>query len=415
MLIVQKYGGTSVADLERIKNVAKRIISYRERGISLVVVVSAMAGETDRLLSLATSITKSPNERELDVLLSTGEQITSALLAITLGSMYCDAVSLQGYQVRIITDSTHTKARILEVEKERILTELNKGKVVIVSGFQGIDKNGNVTTLGRGGSDTTAVALAAALNADVCEIYTDVDGVYTADPNVCPRAKKLSAITYDEMLEMASLGAKVLQLRSVELAKKYNVPVLVKSSFVDGPGTLVCKEVNRMTMEKVVISGVTFNKNEAKITISKVPDKPGIAAKIFSALAQANIVVDIIVQNVSKGSYTDITYTVLRADAKKAYKITEQVAKEIGAESVILDENIAKVSIVGSGMRSHYGVAAKMFSTLAQEGINIEAITTSEIKISCVIEEKYAELAVQALHKAFGLDREDVEEEGTCS
>ncbi|MCX7857155.1 MAG: aspartate kinase [Deltaproteobacteria bacterium] len=411
MLVVQKYGGTSVGDLERIRNVAKKVISYREKGDRLVVVVSAMAGETDRLISLATSITKSPNERELDVLLTTGEQVASALLAITLNSMYCEAVSLQGHQVRIITDSTHTKARILTIEKDRIFSELDKGRVVVVSGFQGIDVNGNITTLGRGGSDTTAVALAAALEADVCEIYTDVDGVYTADPNVCPRARRLDAITYEEMLEMASLGAKVLQIRSVELAKRYNVPVLVKSSFVDGPGTLVCKEVPKMAMEKVMISGVTFNKNEAKITISKVPDRPGIAAKIFSALADSNIVVDIIVQNVSKGNYTDITYTVAKTDAKKAYKITEQVAKEIGAEQVILDENIAKVSIVGSGMMSHYGVAAKMFSTLASEGINIEAITTSEIKISCVIEAKYGELAVQALHKAFGLDKEDIEEE----
>lgn len=414
MLVVQKYGGTSVGDLERIKNVAKRIISYRERGDSLVVVVSAMAGETDRLISLATSITKTPDERELDVLLTTGEQVVSALLAITLNSMYCSAVSLQGHQVRIITDSTYTKARIIEVEKERILSELNKGRVVIVSGFQGIDKNGNITTLGRGGSDTTAVALAAALGADLCEIYTDVDGVFTADPNVCPKAKRLDYITYDEMLEMASLGAKVLQIRSVELAKRYNVPILVKSSFTEGPGTLVSKEVPNMAMEKVVVSGVTFNKNEAKITISKVPDRPGIAAKIFSALADANIVVDIIVQNVSKGNYTDITFTVSKGDARKAHKIAEQVAKEIGAEEVTLDEDIAKVSIVGSGMRSHYGVAAKMFSTLASEGINIEAITTSEIKISCVIEAKYAELAVQALHTAFGLDKEDIEEETIC-
>jgi len=415
MLVVQKYGGTSVGDLERIKNVARRIISYRERGDHVVVVVSAMAGETDRLISLAKTITKSPHERELDVLLTTGEQVSSALLAITLNSMYCSAISLQGHQVRIITDSTHTKARIIEVEKDRILAELQKGKVVVVSGFQGVDRNDNLTTLGRGGSDTTAVAIAAALKADVCEIYTDVDGVYTADPNVCKKARRLPSITYEEMLEMASLGAKVLQIRSVELAKRYNVPILVKSSFIDGPGTLVCKEVTKMAMEKVMISGVTFNKNEAKITISKVPDRPGIAARIFSALADSNIVVDIIVQNVGRGNKTDITYTVSREDAKKALKISERVAKEIGAEEVTLDEDIAKVSIVGSGMMSHYGIAAKMFSTLAQEGINIEAITTSEIKISCVIKEKYAELAVRALHSAFGLDKEDIEEEMTCS
>ena len=411
MLVVQKYGGTSVADLERIKSVAKRVISYREKGDRVVVVLSAMAGETDRLLNLAHSIDKFPDERETDVLISTGEQVTSALLAIMLKSMFCDAISMQGHQVRIVTDSSYMKARITAIEKEHLVSELDKGRVVVVPGFQGVDEKGNITTLGRGGSDTTAVALAAALKADVCEIYTDVDGVYTTDPNICDKARRLDTISYEEMLEMASLGAKVLQIRSVELAKKYNVPILVKTSFGDGPGTLVCKEEERMTMEKVVISGVTYNKNEAKVTVRKVPDKPGMAAKIFTALSEAKIVVDVIVQNVSKKDKTDITFTVGKADAKKAFKIMEETAKKVGAEGVTIDEDIAKVSIVGSGMMSHAGIASKMFAVLADEGINIEAITTSEIKLSCVIEGKYGQLAVQALHKAFGLDKEEVEEE----
>jgi aspartate kinase len=411
MLVVQKYGGTSVADLDRIRSVAKRVISYRERGDKVVVVLSAMAGETDRLLNLANGIDKSPDEREVDVLISTGEQVTSALLAIMLKCMFCDAISMQGHQVRIVTDSSYTKARITAIEKERIVSELDKGRVVVVPGFQGVDEKGNITTLGRGGSDTTAVALAAVLQADVCEIYTDVDGVYTTDPNICDRARRLDTISYNEMLEMASLGAKVLQIRSVELAKKYNVPILVKTSFGEGPGTLVCKEESRMTMEKVVIAGVTYNKNEAKVTVRKVPDKPGMAAKVFTSLSDANIVVDVIVQNVSKKDKTDITFTVPKVDAKKAYKIMEKTAKEVGAEGVSIDEDIAKVSIVGSGMMSHAGIASKMFTVLAEEGINIEAITTSEIKLSCVIEGKYGQLAVQALHRAFGLDREEVEEE----
>jgi aspartate kinase len=411
MLVVQKYGGTSVADIDRIKNVAKRVISYREKGDKVVVVLSAMSGETDRLLNLAHSIDKFPDEREVDVLISTGEQVTSALLAITLKNMLCDAVSMQGHQVRIITDSSYTKARIAAVEKDRLAAELDKGRVVVVSGFQGIDEKGDITTLGRGGSDTTAVALAAALQADVCEIYTDVDGVYTTDPNICDKARRLDKISYDEMLEMASLGAKVLQIRSVELAKKYSVPVLVKTSFGEGPGTLVCKEDETMSMEKVVIAGVTYNKNEAKVTVRKVPDKPGMAAKIFTALSDAKIVVDVIVQNVSKKDKTDITFTVAKTDAKKAYKIMDEMAKKIGAEGVTIDEDIAKVSIVGSGMMSHAGIASKMFAVLAEEGINIEAITTSEIKLSCVIESKYGHLAVQALHKAFKLDKEEVEEE----
>ena len=411
MLVVQKYGGTSVADLDRIKSVAKRVIAYREKGDRVVVVLSAMAGETDRLLNLAHSIERFPDERETDVLISTGEQVTSALLAIMLKSMFCDAISMQGHQCRIITDSSYTKARITAIEKEHLVSELDKGRVVVVPGFQGVDEKGNITTLGRGGSDTTAVALAAALQADVCEIYTDVDGVYTTDPNVCDKARRLETISYDEMLEMASLGAKVLQIRSVELAKKYNVPILVKTSFGEGPGTLVCKEDESMSMEKVVIAGVTYNKNEAKVTVRKVPDKPGMAAKIFTALSDAKIVVDVIVQNVSKKDKTDITFTVGKSDAKKAYKIMEEISKKVGAEGVVIDEDIAKVSIVGSGMMSHAGIASKMFAVLAEEGINIEAITTSEIKLSCVIEGKYGQLAVQALHKAFGLDKEEVEEE----
>jgi aspartate kinase len=411
MLVVQKYGGTSVRDLERIGNVAKKAIAYKQRGDDVIVVVSAMAGETDRLLGFAHGIAAFPDEREVDVLISTGEQVTSALLAMTLKSMGHSAISMLGYQVRIITDSSFGKARINDIEKEKIFEELKAGKIVIVPGFQGVDEDGNITTLGRGGSDTTAVALAAGLKADLCEIYTDVDGVYTTDPNVCDKARRLDKISYDEMLEMASLGAKVLQIRSVEFAKKYNVPILVKSSLVEGQGTLVCREEDMMTMERVVVSGVTYSKNEAKITVNKVPDQPGIAAKIFSAVSEANIVVDIIVQNISHANTTDITFTVAKADAKKAYKIMEEMAKEIGADSVSVDENIAKVSIVGLGMISHAGIASKMFTVLSKEGINIQAITTSEIKVSCVIERKYGELAVQALHKAFGLDREDIEEE----
>ncbi|HOV90714.1 MAG TPA: aspartate kinase [Syntrophorhabdaceae bacterium] len=409
MLIVQKYGGTSVKDLERIRNVAERVMSYREKGNDVIVVVSAMSGETDRLLNLAHSIHNFPDEREIDVLISTGEQVTSALLAITLKTMGCDAISLLGFQVKIITDSSYTKARISRIESEKIFSELKKGKVVVVPGFQGVDEHDNITTLGRGGSDTSAVALAAALKADMCEIYTDVDGVYTTDPNICEKARKIHKISYEEMLEMASLGAKVLQIRSVEFAMRYNVPIHVKSSFTYGDGTIVCKEDS--DMEQMKITGITYNKNEAKITISKVPDKPGVASQVFTALSDENIVVDIIVQNISKENSTDITFTVGKADAKKAQKIMEEVAKKIGAENVILDENIAKVSIVGLGMRSHSGVASKMFSILAKEGINIQAITTSEIKISCVIEAKYSELAVRALHSGFGLDAEDVKEE----
>ena len=409
MLVVQKYGGTSVRDVQRIQNVAKRAIEYKGRGMDVIVVVSAMSGETDKLLNLAHEIAKFPDEREVDVLISTGEQVTSALLAITLKEMGHKAISLLADQIRIISDSSFGTARIASVEDAKIRSEIKEGNIIIVPGFQGVDGEGNITTLGRGGSDTTAVALAAALKADLCEIYTDVDGVYTTDPNICEKARRLDKISYEEMLEMASLGAKVLQIRSVELAEKYNVPILVKSSLIEGKGTLVCKE-DMIMMEKVVISGITYNKNEAKITINKVPDKPGIASKIFSALSAANIVVDMIVQNVSHENYNDITFTVVKADGKKAFKITEEIGSAIGAR-VAVDEEMAKFSIVGLGMRSHSGVASKMFTVLANEGINIELISTSEIKISCVIESKYGELAVRALHKNFDLDAEDIKEE----
>jgi aspartate kinase len=409
MLVVQKYGGTSVANTERIANVAKRVIEYKKRGDDLVVVVSAMSGETDRLLGLAHSIGKFPDEREVDVLIATGEQVTSALLAITFKEMGYDAVSVLGHQVPIVTDSAFGKARISDIDETKIRTELKGNKIVIVPGFQGVDESGNITTLGRGGSDTTAVAVAAALKADMCEIYTDVDGVYTTDPNIANKARRLDRISYDEMLEMASLGAKVLQIRSVEMAKKYRVPLMVKSSLIEGKGTLVCEEVPEM--EQVVVSGVTYNKNEAKVTVDDVPDKPGIASRLFSRLAEANIVVDMIVQNVSHDKKTDITFTVAKADAKKALKIMQEQAAEIGAKGVEVDEGIAKVSIVGLGMRSHAGIAARMFDLLSAEGINIEMISTSEIKISCVIEAKYGELAVRTLHAGFGLDAEDVREE----
>ncbi|MGD0233869.1 MAG: aspartate kinase [Syntrophorhabdales bacterium] len=410
MLVVQKYGGTSVATIERIANVARRVIEYKKRGDGLVIVVSAMSGETDRLLGLAHGIGKFPDEREVDVLISTGEQVTSALLAIVLKEMGQNAVSVLGHQVPIVTDSAFGKARISDIDETKIRTELASGRVVVVPGFQGVDEAGNITTLGRGGSDTTAVAVAAALKADVCEIYTDVDGVYTADPNITAKARRLDRISYDEMLEMASLGAKVLQIRSVEMAKKYKVPLLVKSSLVEGKGTLVCEEVP--DMEQVVVSGVTYNKNEAKVTVNGVPDRPGVASRIFTTLADANIVIDMIVQNVSHDRKTDITFTLGKADAKKAQKIMEGLAAEVGAATVEVDERIAKVSIVGLGMRSHAGIAAKMFALLSNEGINIEMIGTSEIKISCAIDQKYGELAVRALHTGFGLDaEEDVQEE----
>ncbi len=409
-LVVQKYGGTSVGDIDRIRNVAKKVIRTREEGHQVVVVVSAMSGETDKLIRLAQQVTPDPDEREMDVLISTGEQVSIALLAMTLKAMGCDAKSYLGFQIKIATDSAFGKARITGIEAEKMLDDLKHGRVVVVAGFQGVDESENITTLGRGGSDTTAVAVAAAIRADVCEIYTDVDGVYTTDPNVCSKARKLSRISYDEMLEMASLGAKVLQIRSVEFAKKYDVPIHVRSSFNDNPGTIVCKEEREM--ERVVVSGVTYNKNEAKIEIMRVPDIPGVAAKLFKPIADANIVVDMIIQTSSteKGC-ADLAFTVPKTDFSKALQIVRESVKQIGGKEVLSDENIAKVSIIGVGMRSHSNVAAQMFSALAKEGINIQMISTSEIKISCVIDSKYTELAVRALHDAFELDKPMVTEE----
>ena len=402
-LIVQKYGGTSVGDLSRIRNVARRVAKTRQEGHEVVVVVSAMSGETDRLIQLAHQASDNPNLREYDALVSTGEQVSAALLAITLHAMGVPSKSFLGPQLRIVTDNAFSKARIQKVEITRMQKELKAGIIPIVTGFQGVDKSGNITTLGRGGSDTTGVALAAALRADVCEIYTDVEGVYTTDPNICPEARKLSCITYDEMMEMASLGAKVLQIRSVEFAKKYNVPIHVRSSFSEKSGTFVIKEDEKM--ERVLVSGVTYNKNEARITVVRIPDKPGIASKLFSPISNANIIVDMIIQNSSADGYADLTFTVPKADFKKALKLVKNAAEEIKAQEVLADENIAKVSIVGAGMVSHAGVASKMFTALAKENINILMISTSEIKISCVVDGKYGELAARVLHQAFGLDK----------
>jgi aspartate kinase len=400
-LIVQKYGGTSVGTVEKIKNVAKRVARTKEQGNDVVVVVSAMSGETNRLLGLANQISEMPSERELDVVASTGEQVTIGLLAIALTEIGCKAKSFCGFQIPVLTDEAYVKARIREIRGETITKALKEGYVAVVAGFQGIDNTGSITTLGRGGSDTSAVAVAAALKADVCEIYTDVDGVYTTDPNICSDARKLDKISFEEMLELASLGAKVLQIRSVEFGMKYGVRIHVRSSFNDNQGTIVTTEEE--IMETAVVSGVAHSKNEAKITVVKVPDRPGIAAKIFKPLSGANIVVDVIVQNVSVTGFTDLTYTIGRTDYKKAMQITEKAAKDVGAERVVGDDKIAKVSIVGMAMRSHSGVALKVFETLAGEGINILGISTSEIKISVLIEEKYTELAVRVLHAAFGL------------
>ena len=400
-LIVQKYGGTSVGDVDRIRNVARRIIRAYSDGNDLVVVLSAMAGVTDGLIQLAHQITNDPNRRELDVLLATGEQTTVSLLCIMLESMRCPAVSLLGYQAEILTNRAFGQARIMEIRADRIKELLGQRKIVAVAGFQGRDQQGNITTLGRGGSDTSAVALAAALEADVCEIYTDVDGVYTTDPNLCKNAKKLQKISYDEMLEMASLGAKVLQIRSVEFAKKFRVPVHVRSSFKEEEGTMVVEEEE--AMERLVVSGVAYSKDEARITLTRVPDRPGVASKIFTPIADAGIVVDMIIQNTRKGGLTDLTFTVPKSDHQRAMAIQKELAKSIGAEQVLGDEHIAKVSVIGVGMRSHSGVAAEMFTALARENINIMMISTSEIKISCIIEEKYTELAVRVLHQAFGL------------
>jgi aspartate kinase len=408
-LIVQKYGGTSVGDIERIKLVAERIVQAKSEGHDLVVVVSAMAGETDRLLSLAAQVSDAPDERELDVIIATGEQISIGLLALAIQQRGHRARSFTGSQVRIQTDTAHTKAKILSVEVDRVRLALREGAIAIVAGFQGVTAEEEVTTLGRGGSDLTAVAMAAALKADLCEIHTDVDGVYTADPNLVPEARKLARISYDEMLEMASLGAKVLQARAVEYAKNYDVPVHVRSSFNAGQGTLVVREDTEM--EKVVVSGIAYNKNEAKITVLRVADRPGIAAKLFTRVAEANIVVDMIVQNISQDGSTDISFTVPKPDYPKAMQIVTGVAKEIGAPQVVGDDKIAKVSIVGVGMRTHSGVAARMFEALAGEKINIMMISTSEIKVSCVIDAKYAELAVRVLHDVFDLAKGAVVEE----
>jgi aspartate kinase len=400
-LVVQKYGGTSMGSIERIRNVARRVARTYDEGNDMIVVVSAMSGETNKLVALCNEMCEFPSEREYDVMVATGEQVSIALLAMCLQSMGYKAKSYMGFQVPIVTDSAFSKARIEEIDGAKIREDLKNGTIVVVAGFQGIDREGNLTTLGRGGSDTSAVAVAAALKADVCEIYTDVDGVYTTDPRIVPEASKMEKVSYDEMLEMASLGSKVLQIRSVEFAKKFGVVVHVRSSFNDNPGTLVMKE--DADMEAVLVSGITYDKNEAKISVMRVPDKPGIAAKLFSPLSDANITVDMIIQNVSHEGYTDLTFTVPRADFKKALKIVEETATMIGASGVESNETIAKVSVVGVGMRSHSGVASKMFSTLSAEGINIQMISTSEIKVSCVIDDKYTELAVRVLHEAFGL------------
>ena len=405
-LIVQKYGGTSVGNPEKIKAVAERVLSYSRQGHEMVVVLSAMSGETDRLISLANSVQDQPDSREMDVLLSTGEQVTISLFAMAVKAAGYDAISFLGDQVRILTSSMHTKARIEAIDTEKIKSHLKHGKIIVVAGFQGVDEKGDITTLGRGGSDTTAVALAAALKADQCEIFTDVEGVYTTDPNICASARKIERISYDEMLELASLGAKVLDIRSVGLAKRYKVPLHVRSTFVETEGTWVVEEDK--TMESMLVSGVTYNKNEARLTISKVPDKPGIASKIFMPISDAGIVIDMIIQNTRAGDLTDMTFTVPRTDYKNALEILKKVAKDIGAEDVSSADNIAKVSIVGVGMRNHSGIASTMFHVLANEGINIMMISTSEIKVSCVIDEKYTELAVRALHDAFALDRKDL-------
>jgi aspartate kinase len=402
-LIVQKYGGTSVGTAERIGKVAEKVITTCTQGHDVVVVVSAMSGETNRLVALAKGIADPPNAREFDVLLATGEQVTISLLSIALEARGYAARSYTGAQVHILTDSIHTKARILEIDDNRIRTDLAKGIIVVVAGFQGVDKAGNITTLGRGGSDTTAVALAAALKADECQIYTDVDGVYTTDPRIVPEARRLDRISFEEMLEMASLGSKVLQIRSVEFASKYNVPLRVLSSFEEGPGTLIAPEDN--TMEQVLISGIAATQDEAKLTMLGVPDKPGVAHQILGPIAAANIEIDMIVQNIGEDGTTHFTFTVHRNDYQKALNILKDKATELGARKVQGDNHIAKISIVGIGMRSHAGVANTMFNSLAEHGINIQMISTSEIKISVVVDEKYLELGVRALHAAFKLDK----------
>jgi aspartate kinase len=402
-LIVQKYGGTSVGSVERIQAVAQRVKGWRDRGDQVVVVVSAMSGETDRLIGLAKSIQERPSPRELDVLLSTGEQVTIALLSMALEQLDCPARSYTGGQVHILTDSAHNKARIRDIDGARVKADLEAGRVVVVAGFQGVDEKGDITTLGRGGSDTSAVAVAAALKADECQIYTDVDGVYTTDPRVEPKARKLDRITFEEMLEMASLGSKVLQIRSVEFAGKYRVPLRVLSSFEEGEGTLITFEEE--AVEDAVISGIAFNRDEAKLTILGVPDQPGVAHKILGPISDANIEVDMIVQNIAADeATTDFTFTVHRNDYGRAVEVLDTIARELSARQVLGDNRIVKISLVGVGMRSHAGIASKMFAALAKEGINIRMISTSEIKISVVVDEKYLELGVRALHDAFGLE-----------
>ena len=400
-LIVQKYGGSSVADVARIKRVARRIIAAKRKGNKLVVVVSALGDTTDELLDLAKKITHEPQERELDMLLATGEQVSVALLAMAIHHEGVKAVSFTGPQVGIITDRFHTKARILHITTDRIREALRAGNIVIVAGFQGETESGEITTLGRGGSDLTAVALAKALGAKRCEIYTDVDGIYTADPRICPDARKLDVVSYEEILELASLGAQVMHSRSIEVGKKFNIPIVVKSSTQNGKGTLITKENRKM--EDVVVSGVALQQNEAKVTIFRVPDRPGVAAKIFKTIADANINVDMIIQNKTETKTTDISFTVIKSDLHRALRVFREAAKEVGAEHVSADENIAKVSVVGVGMRSHSGVASKMFGALAKHKINIEMISTSEIKISCVVEGRKGKEAVRAIHKEFGL------------
>jgi aspartate kinase len=410
-LIVQKYGGSSVGTVERIQAVADRVKRFRDHGDQVVVVVSAMSGETNRLLEMANAISDDPDPREMDVLVSTGEQVTIALLSMALQQNGVEARSYTGSQARIVTDNTYTKARIQDIDQERMREDLDDGQVVVVAGFQGVDNEGNITTLGRGGSDTTAVALSAALKADECQIYTDVDGVYTSDPRVVDNARRLDTITGEEMLELASLGAKVLQIRAVEFAGKYAVPLRVMSSFADGPGTLITVDDEVDDMEKPVISGIAFTRDEAKLTIRGAPDIPGVAYKILGPIGEAQIEVDMIVQNVGADGSTDFTFSVHRNDFERAQEILEAAGREMGAREVVGNDKIAKVSLVGVGMRSHAGVASKMFEVLGQEGINIEAISTSEIKVSLVIAEKYLELAVRALHAAFELDQEPTESE----
>ncbi len=404
-LIVQKYGGTSVGSIEKIEGVAEKVIATHKQGHDVVVVVSAMSGETNRLIDLARQISEIPNPREYDVLVSTGEQVTIALLSMAIEKLGQAARSYTGHQVHIRTDSAHTKARIMDIDEKRVREDLKAGRIVVVAGFQGVDENGNITTLGRGGSDTTAVALAAALKADECQIYTDVDGVYTTDPRLVPNARRLDRITFEEMLEMASLGSKVLQIRAVEFAGKYGVPLRVLHSTQAGPGTLITYDEEVENMEDAVISGIAFNRDEAELTITGVPDQPGIAYQILGPIGEANIEIDMIIQNIGADGCTDFTFTVHRNDYKKARQILDGIAKELGARQVTGDDTIVKISIVGVGMRSHAGIASTMFGALAKEGINIRMISTSEIKISVVVDEKYLELAVRSLHDVFGLEQ----------